>query len=698
VPLVNGEATLKFTLPDNLTTFRVLAVATGHGPLTGTGDQKFLVTQDLLLRSSLPNAASHGDQFSAGVILTNRSDSAGSAAVTFKAEGLTLLDDSPTQTQEIGPGENREFFFTVEAQKMETATVNFSVTMGDIQDAVEYKIPLHAANALTTETTYVELVPPSQNQALASVKLPEGTDLTRGSLTIDLSPSLVGTLFSPLQWLIDYPYNCLEQTTSKAVGILQYLKMAKRYQIPQNQEAEYRSKVKAQIATLYELNNGGGFSIWPNGSWSTRSVFLTAYVLDFLTEAKNQGFEVDNYFYSSIVNYLNDSLNTDSERIMAAYSKDDYPIVALTSLIALAHAGAPQESQVELFYLDRANLSPLAKIALLRAVAALPPSRTRTDQIQKLIPELVNLLEVSSGKASVKGDQFSPRLWLNDSPDVTSQALLALLEAAPYHNLLPYLTRSVLADANSSQTLSTYRVATLLKALTTYATTLEDEDPKNAYEILSGSQKLLEGTFTSYSDPPVSKSLALTEVGEPLNYNLTGEKNIWATVKLSSALEKPDLTAVTGNNLIVSRDYKVIRPTEGQPGITAFSRGQVVKVSLTFLSTVSRYSIVLEDLVPAGFEVVDFNFLDADQTLLPSLESDDETDDTSFQFWYDFVENKPDRVLIFADSITPGVYGYSYLIRPVTPGTYLTPGPIVFEMYAPENFGRGSGESLTVSK
>jgi uncharacterized protein YfaS (alpha-2-macroglobulin family) len=44
------------------------------------------------------------------------------------------------------------------------------------------------------------------------------------------------------------------------------------------------------------------------------------------------------------------------------------------------------------------------------------------------------------------------------------------------------------------------------------------------------------------------------------------------------------------------------------------------------------------------------------------------------------------------------VYTYSYLARPVTPGTYILPGPYAEEMYNPENYGRGAGLKITVSK
>jgi uncharacterized protein YfaS (alpha-2-macroglobulin family) len=83
---------------------------------------------------------------------------------------------------------------------------------------------------------------------------------------------------------------------------------------------------------------------------------------------------------------------------------------------------------------------------------------------------------------------------------------------------------------------------------------------------------------------------------------------------------------------------------------------------------------------------------DADQGLLPLLNDRE----IGHYPWYEHQEIKPDAVSVFATYLPAGVYTFSYLVRPVTPGTYLTPGPVAEEMYSPETSGRGSGEKLTV--
>jgi uncharacterized protein YfaS (alpha-2-macroglobulin family) len=116
----------------------------------------------------------------------------------------------------------------------------------------------------------------------------------------------------------------------------------------------------------------------------------------------------------------------------------------------------------------------------------------------------------------------------------------------------------------------------------------------------------------------------------------------------------------------------------------------------------TRYNVVLEDHVPAGFEPVNFNLADADQTLLSLVNPADADEDgrpriwPDRQFWYDHQEIWPDRVAVYADYLPPGVYVFNYLARAATVGRYLTPGPRAEEMYAPENAGRGAGHIIAI--
>ncbi|MDR2349707.1 MAG: hypothetical protein LBF41_03625, partial [Deltaproteobacteria bacterium] len=194
IPDAEGSASATFKLPDNLTTFRIFAVATGKGKTTGTGTADILVTKDLLLRSSLPNHAGVGDVFRAAAILTNRSDSGGEADVTFASEGLETLGETDKKVT-LAPGENRELFFPVKALKAEKATVTIKAVMNDNSDTVEFTFPIVEPDDPATVADFGSFEAggtpppaPADPRAASSGKgsialpfvLPGGLDKTRG--------------------------------------------------------------------------------------------------------------------------------------------------------------------------------------------------------------------------------------------------------------------------------------------------------------------------------------------------------------------------------------------------------------------------------------------------------------------------------------------------------------------------------------
>ena len=67
----NGDATATFTLPDDLTTWRVMAVGTSADGRFGNGETTFLTTKPLVANPVVPQFARPGDRFDAGVAVTN---------------------------------------------------------------------------------------------------------------------------------------------------------------------------------------------------------------------------------------------------------------------------------------------------------------------------------------------------------------------------------------------------------------------------------------------------------------------------------------------------------------------------------------------------------------------------------------------------------------------------------------------------
>ncbi len=693
-----GRAKVKMKMPENLTTFKIYAVATGHGRLTGTGQSSVLVTRDLLARSALPNYAGVGDEFVAAMVVTNRGKKAGEAKVTLAGDNFTALDETQEKSVSLKPGESREVGFKVKAGPSATAKFHFTVAMGGDSDSVEFAIPVSPPNPLTTQASYERITGGEWRTDLA---LAPGLDLGRGGVKLELSPSLVGVLSEPFDWLLAYPHGCVEQATSRGYGNLLWLRLKDRLPGADDQARQERARknVQSLLAKLNQWEHGGGYNYWPdNYNWSTRSVYLSAYVLDFLLSAREDGFEApDPALIGRVTSFLKNALSGDFQNWPSWYSETAIRETKSYALAMLSRAGENVAAYTEVSYNERQKLGLFELVNLVRAINF--QSQGQDPRIKTLLPMWDKYLQVSAGQVQlVEPKVATPEIW-SSSVRTSAMALTALCETAPRHDLIPGLVRGLVEASRAGHFGTTQNNAVVLTALSRYVRTMEPGRPDLNITALLGSTTLAQAHFKAFTDPPVVGSAPLSAVpaeNPAVIYKMEGQGQAWASLRLQTAPTEPDLSAATSGGFMLSRSFTVVSPQAGGPGAEQFKRGDLVRVSVTMMVPAPRHSLVLEDRVPAGLEPVNFNLGDADLSLLGLVNEGGDDENRWSRYWYNHQEIWPDRVAVYADHVNAGVYTFSYLARAVTVGTYLTPGPKAEEMYAPETFGRGEGQKLVV--
>ncbi|MDR2422560.1 MAG: hypothetical protein LBE01_04205 [Deltaproteobacteria bacterium] len=682
----DGRAQVSFDLPDNLTTFKIFAVATGPGRQTGTGQSQILSTKKVLLRPSLPAYAGVGDEFTASVIVSNLGQ-AGQAKVVAQAENLEFVGPIEPKTATVGTDESVELGFRVRTTKAGSADLTFGVELGEEKDAAKFSLPVNYLSQLVAQAAFRELTP---GTAEVQLDLGPDPDPSRGGLTMEIAPSLVVFLKAPFDYLEKYPYACLEQTTSRAFGALAFLRARNRLNLSSAEIVRLNKTVTDQLALINSSVINGAFALWPSqNSWADRNPLLTIYVLDFLLEARKNGFLAADDRLREVALYVDSLLFDNQFDSFGIYSQKENVISLLAyAASTLARAGTNSESYLESFYIKRDKLSLFETLCLTRGINALPRSKARVEQLKILLTQIGNFVNVGSGQNSV------PAMWI-DGPRLTALTLLTLTETARYNSLIPGLIRNLAQIGEKGHFGSTQANVTALLALTAYIRLAESEPPDLAVTPILGDERLPTSTFKSLIDKPVSHEASIGDLANlaSVKTETIGTGQAWASFRLSVAPLVPDLRPVSANGLTVMRTYEVVNPEPQKPGQTSFRRGQVVKVTITFMTSTARHDLMLEDRVPAGFEPINFSLKDSNLTLMSHLNSFGETYQGP---WFVHEEFWPDRVLASGPYVQPGVYEYSYLVRAATPGSYVVPGPKVEEMYAPENFGLGAGQTVTV--
>ncbi len=689
-----GKAAAAIKMPENLTTFKFYAVATGRGKKSGTGTSEVLVTKNLLVRSALPGYAGAGDNFAAAMVATNRSQNAGEVKVALSGDNFTLAEgETAEKTVNIEPGQSLEVPFRVKTENAGQARFLFSVNMGAESDAAEYRLNVVPPNKLVSQASYEQLTPGETRVDLA---LPQGSDPERGGLALTISPTLLGTLNVPFQYLTEYQHYCIEQQTSMAWGSLLAIDLRDRLANGQD-EAKLKAAgehVRAHLNNLTKWNQEGGFNFWPSGrEYGNRSVYLTAYILEFILSARQQGFQANEGMLDEMREFLLSSLNSNYEW-PHRYSEEAKEESRSYAAAALSRAGVNVAPYLENVYQKRDALSLIQLTNLIRAIGHQPKGTGQAEQLRALLALLNNHISQTAGEAQfANNNPGAPEIWASPARNA-ARALETLCLVAPHNVLTAPLMRNLMTQTKKygGHFGNPHTNVAGLLAISAYVKALEPVAPNLKIEAIMGGAKLLEAVMQSFAAPPISAEISasvITAEAAPLLYKTEGEGQAWVSSTIKFAPLLPDLSANTSGGFMLSRSFKVMSPAESREGMEQFKRGDVVRVTVTMMVPQKRYSVVMEDRVPAGFEPINFNLADADMTLL-NLAAEKNG------YWYNHQEIREDRVSVYADQLTPGVYTFSYLARAVTPGLYSTPGPTAEEMYAPETFGRGQGLLVTV--
>ncbi|HET7042555.1 MAG TPA: alpha-2-macroglobulin family protein, partial [Gemmatimonadales bacterium] len=283
----DGTGSARVKLPDNLTTFRVMAVAVTAGDRYGSGEAKMLVTRPLLARPSLPRFFRPGDKFLAGVVVNQRAGGTPTVAVDVTAQGVTLTGPAHrSATLEAGRGREVRFDFT--GLPGDSATFRFDVAGAGDRDAVRTRLPVRP----DFHSRAVTVAGMLNDTATVTITLPAGTDPARTRLELSTGATPWAMLRGLDREMRLYDWYCTEQVVSVATPLLELWK-AQQLGADSVVRADARARLELAIRTVVRRQRAdGAIALWDDGSgWS--SPWLTAYAADFLANAKGAGFTVD---------------------------------------------------------------------------------------------------------------------------------------------------------------------------------------------------------------------------------------------------------------------------------------------------------------------------------------------------------------------------------------------------------------------
>jgi uncharacterized protein YfaS (alpha-2-macroglobulin family) len=700
----NGVATISVKMPDNLTTFRIMAVAldTHKVDRFGKGENQITVRKPLLLRPSLPRFLSVGDRFEAAVMVHNETDKAGTVDVLVRGRNARP-ESSNRQRVEIPAHGKKEVRFAMRVERVGPARIQFAAILDSFTDGVEKQLPVYLPVTTEAFATYGM----TAKSVAQPVSPPKNSRDDYGGLDISFSSTALNGLEDAVSYLVDYPHECTEQTASRIIPIFALADILDDFGIGKLKDRKRRKTLaRAGVRKLLSYQRyDGGWGYWPG---STRSwLYISAYASIALLEAKAQGEKINSYKLKRAKRFLKHRLDYPSY-----WERLDW-VGQTAAAWVLARQKQYEKRHLDRLYGLHKKLPIFARAWLMQALHL---SEGKSARVQELLRQIDNAaVQTSSAARFAEGSTESLRLLMHTNDRSDAIVLGALLQVAPNHSLLPKVARGLLQSRIRGRWSTTQSNGYALMALSRYYKQIEKVVPDFTSQIWYGEGFMGQASFKGRELKSVRQTIplaALKKLGEQsLLFAKKGPGQLYYRIGLRYAPKDLVLPPRAEGFTVMRRYESLTESSANAKGKTAktvkqlpnghwqIKAGATVRVRVTVVVPDRRFFVAIADPLPAGLEPVNFRLKTAARTRL-RRRLDHRTH--SSWSWYslsafDHRDIRDERVVFYANRMPAGVYEYTYLARATTYGDFVAGPSKAEEMYRPETFGR-SGTTRVIIK
>ncbi len=679
-----GRATVTVRLPDNLTRYRVTAVAVSGASHFGVGESLITARLPLMLRPSPPRFLNHGDRCELPLVLQNLTDTELAVSVATRAANAGLPDGAGQRV--AVPAKDRvEMRFDVTTERPGEARFDFIAVAPETRpDATTVAFPVYMPTVAESFAVYGVVEDGVTGQM---VRRPDDAIEGFGALQISTASTQMQSLTDAVTYLQRYPFDCTEQIASRILGAVTVRNFLETFNLPDiPSHEELTREIRRDLSTLAQYQQSdGGFGFWNRDS--RPFPFLAAYVGLVVTVTAEQGIPVPESMRRRVLGYLKEI----RKFIPKDYSEESRRAIAAFALAVRARNGDCDHTEIR--YMVSKSLAELPIEALgwlLRAVGADPELASERTL---LIRRLTNQVTESAGKAHFVA-QYVDRTDVMLATDRRADGIIldALIVADPNHDLIPKLARGLLDARRRGRWHTTQENGFALTALENYFRTYEGETPDFIArwwlgERFAGEQAFTgRTTVTAKSDIPLA---ALTDETVPITLQKEGPGRLYYRIGLTYAPEVPDPRPFSAG-FEVERFYEGVENpgdvTRDAEGVWRIRAGALVRVKVSMTTRTPRNHVALVDPLPAGFEALNPELVGTQS--LPPDNDDEQRNRWWWRRWYSHHNLRDDRAEAFAEWLWSGSYTFTYYARATTPGEFLVPPAKAEEMYHPETFGR----------
>jgi uncharacterized protein YfaS (alpha-2-macroglobulin family) len=643
-------------LPNYIGAVRVMVVASSKKAY-GSASERIPVVQPLMLLPTLPRVLGPGERVEMPVNVFAMNDKVKSVRLEVKESESLVAIVTPKQNMSFTKTGNQTTYFPLQVgDKAGIARFTVSGSGNGESTSQEVEIDVRHPNEPVTRSTTVAIAP-GQEQRIAYESF--GVAGTRDAM-LELTALPAMQLGRHLNYLLRYPYGCVEQTTSPAFA---QLYLDKVIELTPQQEVRRKNNVVAGLQKMRNFQtSGGGMGYWPGNRdphpWASN------YVLHFITEAERAGFSIPLDLKNKLVKF--------QSKVAANWRESSDPFYATTRqrsldqayrLYGLALAGKAEIGAMNRLRGKAADLSVPA-IYNLAAAYAIVGQKSAADEL------------ISGQGVVVKAYR---ELGYTFGSDIRDMAMILESQLAAGDQSAAGKQAFRLAERIGKRSwLSTQEAAFAFVAIGKMSEA-DDQELKADFTSATGAKSAVGANSGVYQiEMPADAD------GSSFTVKNTGSATLYATV-ITSGKPRPGEEQTTNENLVLSVTYT---DDDGNgidvsslPSGTDFVANYTVKNPGSL--GMNYQQLALRSLLPSGWEV-------SNERL--------SADAGNNQSNYEYRDFRDDRVYTFFNLNRGESKTFSLRMTATYPGRYYLPSQVSEAMYANDIKAGVKGRWVEVSK
>ncbi len=654
----DGSLNIEFDIPDFAGTVKVMTVAWSKTRV-GHSQNNVIIRDKVVMTATTPKFMTVGDQSRIHMDLANMDGAEGAYTLTLVSGGAVLFDGQKVFSQQVtlAKGARKSWDIPVQAALKGTGFIVAELAGPEgYSQKRSYEFAVNIPHPdITTQS--IHTVAAGGQLAISKdllVNLAPGS----GDITIAVAPSYLPNIPGLLMSLDRYPYGCSEQLTSRALPLLYLSSVAEQIGMKNHKKLEIRQRVQKAIdKILTRQDSEGAFGLW---SPRNGGLWLTAYVTDFFTRAREKGYTIPQRAFTLALDKLSNTIS------YSATVKNGGENLAY-ALYVLARNKRARIGDLRYYVDDKlAKFSTPMALGQLGAALALYGDNTRAKAAYYMAASRIRSKSLTINRYNNFGSN------LRDSA-----AMITLIsETGVGKEYLHDLSNIMGQGQDETSSTTTQENSWLLLAANALFAQNSDMSLKVNGQNQTGSlftkisaRRLLDGDYIIENTGKSSARVTVTVTGTP--------------VSAEPAIKK---------GLEIERNFYTLEGTERDLSSVKQNERFVVVLKVHEAKGLPA-ELMVADYIPAGFEIENPRLVSSSNTAQFSwLEKSSlipvhsEFRNSRFTAAFTLSTSRKARTLVMA-----------YMVRAVSPGAYNLPPAIAEDMYRPDRIARTDAGTMKVN-